>query len=69
MWSQANYGEDLIIGPRGGEMYYWDTSAGTGTRAIPLKNVPNGAAVPISFQQTGCSYLSGSSWGLSSREC
>ena len=60
MWSQANYGEDLIIGPRGGEMYYWDTSAGTGTRAIPLKNVPNGAAVPISFQQTGCSYLSGS---------
>ena len=60
VWSQANYGEDLIIGPRGGEMYYWDTSAGTGTRAIPLKNVPNGAAVPISFQQTGCSYLSGS---------
>ena len=60
VWSQANYGEDLIIGPRGGEMYYWDTSAGTGTRAIPLKNVPNGAAVPISFQQTGCDYLSGS---------
>jgi len=60
LWSQANYGEDLIIGPRGGELYYWDTSAGTGTRAIPLKNVPNGAAVPISFQQTGCNFLDNS---------
>ena len=60
IWNQANYGEDLIIGPRGGELYYWDSSAGTGTRAIPLKNVTNGAAIPASFQQTGCGYLSGS---------
>ena len=60
VWSQANYGEDLIIGPRGGEIYYWDTSAGTGTRAIALKNVPNGAAVPISFQQSTCNFLDNS---------
>ena len=60
IWNQANYGEDLIIGHRGGELYYWDSSAGTGTRAIPLKNVTNGAAIPASFQQTGCGYLSGS---------
>jgi hypothetical protein len=60
IWNQANYGEDLIIGPRGGELYYWDSSAGTGTRATPLKNVTNGAAIPASFQQTGCGYLSGS---------
>ena len=66
VWNQANYGEDLIIGPRGGELYYWDTSAGTtnavpnGTRAVALKNVDNGAAKAISFQQASCSYLSGS---------
>ena len=23
LWSQSNYGEDLIINPRGGSMYYW----------------------------------------------
>lgn len=23
LWSQSNYGEDLIINPRGGAMYYW----------------------------------------------
>jgi hypothetical protein len=23
LWSQANYGEDLVINPRGGAMYYW----------------------------------------------
>ena len=53
VWSQANYGEDLIIGPRGGEMYYWDTSAGTGTRAIPLKNVPNNGTIALSQTSTG----------------
>ena len=53
LWSQANYGEDLIIGPRGGEMYYWDTSAGTGTRAIPLKNVPNNGTIALSQTSTG----------------
>ena len=47
VWNQANYGEDLIIGPRGGELYYWDTSAGTSTRAIPLKNVPNGGTINL----------------------
>lgn len=53
VWSQANYGEDLIIGPRGGEMYYWDTSAGTGTRAIPLKNVLHNGTIALSQTSTG----------------
>lgn len=26
-WSQANYGEDLIINPRGGPLYYWKNNA------------------------------------------
>jgi len=28
LWSQSNFGEDLIFGPRGGGMYYWDASIG-----------------------------------------
>jgi hypothetical protein len=28
LWSQANFGEDLIYGPRGGGVYYWDNTIG-----------------------------------------
>ena len=28
LWSQSNFGEDLVFGPRGGGIYYWDASAG-----------------------------------------
>jgi len=27
-WSQRNFGEDLIFGPRGGSIYYWDSTFG-----------------------------------------
>jgi hypothetical protein len=26
LWSQQNFGEDLIFGPAGGQIYYWDAS-------------------------------------------
>jgi hypothetical protein len=28
IWSQSNFGEDLIFGPRGGAMYYWNATYG-----------------------------------------
>lgn len=28
LWSQSNFGEDLIFGPRGGPIYYWDATTG-----------------------------------------
>ena len=28
LWSQGNYGQDLIYGPRGGNIYYWNASIG-----------------------------------------
>ena len=28
IWNQVNWGEDLIYGPRGGPMYYWDATIG-----------------------------------------
>ena len=42
LWSQNNFGEDLIFGPRGGPIYLWDASGGVGTRGVALtgSNVP-----------------------------
>lgn len=53
VWNQANYGEDLIIGARGGKLFYWDTSAGTGTRAVEVAGVNNGTPVSLSVTTTG----------------
>ena len=34
LWSHDNFGEDLVINPRYGGVYYWDTSSGVSTRAV-----------------------------------
>ena len=47
IWSQNNYGEDLIFGPRYGPMYYWDASAGVNTRAELLQDVMTSYDVPV----------------------
>ena len=39
LWNQINYGEDLIYGPRGGAIYYWDATAGVEVRGIPLSTI------------------------------
>ena len=36
LWSHDNFGEDLIINPRDGGLYYWDRSLGLGGKAIEL---------------------------------
>jgi len=36
LWSQYNLGEDLIFGPRGGGVYYWDSSVGVTSRGVNL---------------------------------
>lgn len=46
LWSQSNFGEDLIFGPRAGGMYYWDTSAGPTTRGVDLATQPGASDVP-----------------------
>jgi len=58
LWSQTNFGEDLIFGPRGGPIYYWDASIGitgstfTVTIASPgvlstSLNLTNGTALTL----------------------
>lgn len=39
LWNQINYGEDLIYGPRGGNIYYWDATAGLTTRGVALNTL------------------------------
>ena len=36
IWTQQNFGEDLIFGHRGGAIYYWDATGELTTRAIAL---------------------------------
>lgn len=36
LWSQSNFGENLIFGYRGGPIFYWQSSLGVGTRASTL---------------------------------
>ena len=46
LWSQRNFGEDLIFGPRGGGIYYWDAGGGVTTRAVNLNTLPGASDVP-----------------------
>jgi len=39
LWSNDNFGEDLIIAPRGGGVYYWDATTGLSVRAKLLNTV------------------------------
>ncbi|MAZ71789.1 MAG: hypothetical protein CMC70_01450 [Flavobacteriaceae bacterium] len=36
VWTQDNFGEDLILNERNGSIYYWDKSSGVSTRAKAL---------------------------------
>lgn len=46
LWSQKNWGEDLVFGPRGGGMYYWDATTGVNTRGVDLSTVSGANGVP-----------------------
>ena len=39
LWSQINYGEDLVFGPRGGGLYYWNATDGVTTRGVLLNSL------------------------------
>jgi len=46
LWSQSNFGEDLIFGPRGGAIYYWDATNGATTRGVLLSSLGGASGVP-----------------------
>ena len=39
LWSQQNFGEDLIFGPRGGAIYYWDATSGVTSRGVLVSSL------------------------------
>jgi hypothetical protein len=39
LWNQMNYGQDLIFGPRGGNLYYWTATSGVGVRGVALNTL------------------------------
>lgn len=46
LWSQSNFGEDLIFGPRKGGMYYWDATSGLNVRGVALSSLSGASDVP-----------------------
>ena len=46
IWTQDNFGEDLIISVQDGGIYYWDTSSGVTNRAVALEDLAGAQAAP-----------------------
>jgi len=51
MWSHDNFGEDLLINPRDGSIFYWDKSSGVTTRAVEIGTVSGAEETPITAKQ------------------
>lgn len=52
LWSHDAFGEDLVINPRAGGIYYWDTSSGTSTRAVNITSLSGANLAPTVGLQT-----------------
>jgi len=46
LWSHDNFGEDLLMCPRGGGVFYWDESEGTDDRAVSLSDLSGANLTP-----------------------
>ena len=48
LWSNTTFGEDLLINPRGGGVYYWDASLGlTNNRAVDISTLSGSDEAPV----------------------
>jgi hypothetical protein len=46
LWDHDNFGEDLVINPRGGGVFYWDATNGVTTRATAISGLTGANLVP-----------------------
>ena len=46
LWNQMNFGQNLLYGPRGGGIYYWDAALGVNTRGVNLTTLGD-AETPV----------------------
>lgn len=51
LWSQDNFGEDLLINPNDQAIYYWDKSNALTTRAVALSSLSGADEVPLYAKQ------------------
>jgi hypothetical protein len=56
LWTNDNYGQDLVIAPRGGAIFYWEAASGVTVRAKYLSDLStlagyNGTYVPTKTNQ------------------
>lgn len=47
LWSQSNFGENLVFGYRGGPIYYWTAAGGLTTRASLASDIVGSSDVPL----------------------
>jgi hypothetical protein len=64
LWNQTNFGQNLIYGPRGGGLYYWEAEVGPSDIQVTISNASPGVITlpagfnfvddtPITFTSTG----------------
>lgn len=46
LWTEDNYGQDLVFNPHGGAIYYWVAASGLNTRGVLLSSLVGAADVP-----------------------
>jgi len=51
IWSEDNFGEDLLIAPRDGAVYYWEKSDGLSTRGLEIGTLSGASDTPIIAKQ------------------
>ena len=39
LWSQTNFGDNLVFNPRGGGLYWWEAAGGLGTRGVLVSSL------------------------------
>jgi hypothetical protein len=51
IWSQDNYGQDLLMAVHDGGLYYWNTATGLGSRAVELSSLVGANMTPTVVKQ------------------
>jgi hypothetical protein len=58
LWTHANFGQDLVICPRGGAIYYWAYDPLYTTRAVNISTLPGATDVPTTVNSVRVSDVS-----------